>query len=379
MRKILSFTDYYWPGYKAGGTIRAFMNQVDYLKDEFEFFIVTRNTDYTETEPYPGIEPNRWTDLSPSVHVYYVSAEAQRVGLFRRLISERPYDVVYIHLLFGFWFSLLPVILSKLNRCRCIIVAPHGNLGSGALNVKPLKKKIFLRFMKWIGLYAGTIFHSVTDHETEDIKKHIGKGAKIAEARELPRKITQPPVRTPKKAGELRMVTIARISPEKNQLFALEILSGIKDHMVQYDIIGPVNDENYWSRCRNLIDAMPHNIRVNYRGSINSELILNELQHYDVMMLPTTGENFGHTILESFMAGCPVIISDQTPWKKLAEGGTGFDIPLNDRETFRKSIGFFASMDHEEFKVYSDNAYKFAMGWCANPGMLAENINLFRC
>ena len=32
MKKILSFTDYYWPGYKAGGTIRAFMNQVEYLK-----------------------------------------------------------------------------------------------------------------------------------------------------------------------------------------------------------------------------------------------------------------------------------------------------------------------------------------------------------
>ncbi len=377
MKKILSFTDYYWPGYKAGGTIRAFMNQVDYLKEDFEFFIVTRDTDYTETVPYTDVVQNQWTHPEPNVHIYYVSADAQKTGLFRKLIREVDHDVVYIHLLFGFWFSILPLILAKIHGSKTIIVAAHGVMGHGALGVKPGRKKVFLSAMKMTGFYRGTIFHSVTDHETVDIRTHIGPKTKIREARELPRKVSTVPTRGQKTEGELKIVTIARISPEKNQLFALEILKVCTKNKIQYDLVGPVHDENYWSLCKTAIESMPPNVRVTYRGSINSELIPGELQQYDLMLLPTTGENFGHTILESFMAGCPVIISDQTPWKKLAEAGIGLDIPLKDQDVFRAGIEHFAVLGPADFEVYSDKAYKFARDYCANPEMLGENRNLF--
>jgi glycosyltransferase involved in cell wall biosynthesis len=377
MKKILSFTDYYWPGYKAGGTIRAFMNQVDYLKDKFEFFIVTRDTDYTDTTPYPDIVPDQWTHPEPNVHIYYVSAGARKVGLFRRLLQEADYDVVYIHLLFGFWYSILPLVLAKIRGSKKIIVVPHGVLGRGALGVKPGRKKIFLSAMKWVGFYRRTIFHSVTDHETVDIRTHIGPGTMIREARELPRKISSPPVRIRKKEGVLKIVTIARISPEKNQLFALEILTGCTKYDIQYDLVGPVHDEGYWEKCRAAIESMPSNVKVNYRGSISSELIMSELQQYDLMLLPTTGENFGHTILESFMSGCPVIISDQTPWKKLAEAGIGREFPLQDKEAFRKAVEYFASLNTKDFELFSEKAYIFAQDYCANPEMLDENITLF--
>lgn len=377
MKKILSFTDYYWPGYKAGGTIRAFMNQVDYLKDTFEFFIVTRDTDYTDTTPYPDVIPGKWNDLSPTVHVYYISARDHRVKTFYRLLREQPWDLVYIHLLFGLWYSFLPLILARLTGVRPVIIASHGVLGAGALGVKPGRKKVFLRLMKFFGLYRGTIFHSVTEHETADIRKHIGNRVKIAVARELPRKISTPPERERKTVGELKIVTIARISPEKNQLFALELLLQCRKEAIRYDLIGPVYDEAYWARCKTVIEAMPPNVKVAYRGSINSEMILRELEGYDLMLLPTTGENFGHTILESFMAGCPVLISDRTPWKGLEGYGIGRDIPLEEPERFRQAIEDFAAMDPGAHEQLSRNAVKFAMTYCENPEMLSENINLF--
>lgn len=377
MKKVISFTDYYWPGYKAGGTIRAFMNQVDYLTNDFEFFIVTSDTDYTDTTPYTGIIANQWNTISPNVHVYYVSAANQKVSLFRRLLVERDYDVVYIHLLFGFWYSFLPLLLTKFQRRKLVIVASHGVLGEGALGVKPGRKKVFLRLMKIIRFYKGVVFHSVIAHETIDIKKHIGEKTRIAEARELPRRVTNPPERKPKVAGSLTLVTVARISPEKNQLYALEILTRCKSHAIRYDLIGPVNSEAYWEKCKTLIDSMPPNVTVNYRGSISSEKILSELQGYDMMLLPTTGENFGHTILESFMAGCPVIISDRTPWRGLETLGIGKDISLDSPELFQETIDFFAKMGTDEFIVHSNRAFSFAQSYIANPEMLAENINLF--
>ena len=122
---------------------------------------------------------------------------------------------------------------------------------------------------------------------------------------------------------------------------------------------------------------MPPNVTVNYRGSINSDKIPGELQTYDMMLLPTTGENFGHTILESFMAGCPVIISNRTPWKDLERSGVGKDIPLENPEGFREALEFFASLDDMKFEVFSKSAFRFAMDYMANPEMLAENIKLF--
>jgi glycosyltransferase involved in cell wall biosynthesis len=379
MKKIISFTDYYWPGYKAGGTIRAFMNQVEYLKNDFEFFIVTRNTDYTEITPYAEINPDQWNAISPNVNVFYVSAASLKTSLISRLLKERDYDLVYIHLLFGLWFSFLPLFFARIQHYQRIIVASHGVLGHGALGVKPFRKKLFLSLMKLIRFYKGVTFHSVTTHETTDIKMHIGNNATIVEARELPRKVSEPPVRKQKIAGRLTMVTVARIAAEKNQLYALEILSQCTQCEIQYDLIGPVYDETYWNKCKILIGNMPGNVHVNYRGSINSEKILAELQGYDVMLLPTTGENFGHTILESFMAGCPVIISNRTPWKDLEAGGIGRDIPLENPGSFREAIDYFAGIDNEHFAAYSSAAFTFAQSYIANPEMLAENINLFNC
>ena len=51
-KKILIFIDWYLPGYKAGGPIQSVANLVANLKEEFEFSIVTRDTDYCEKLPY---------------------------------------------------------------------------------------------------------------------------------------------------------------------------------------------------------------------------------------------------------------------------------------------------------------------------------------
>src|SRR5215813_4412202 len=57
---VLVFADYYLPGFKAGGPIRTLANIMEQLGDEFEFRIVTRDRDYGDRSPYPGILTNCW-------------------------------------------------------------------------------------------------------------------------------------------------------------------------------------------------------------------------------------------------------------------------------------------------------------------------------
>ncbi len=41
MKTVLSFIDWYMPGYKAGGVLKAFANQVSHFNEDYQFKIIT--------------------------------------------------------------------------------------------------------------------------------------------------------------------------------------------------------------------------------------------------------------------------------------------------------------------------------------------------
>ncbi|MEM9024054.1 MAG: hypothetical protein AAGB22_09950, partial [Bacteroidota bacterium] len=60
--RVLLFADWFLPGYKAGGPIRSCANLIAQLQDSYEFLVVTRDTDYCETTPYPEVTSNAWNE-----------------------------------------------------------------------------------------------------------------------------------------------------------------------------------------------------------------------------------------------------------------------------------------------------------------------------
>ncbi|MCX6296705.1 MAG: glycosyltransferase [Bacteroidetes bacterium] len=179
-----------------------------------------------------------------------------------------------------------------------------------------------------------------------------------------------------KSIGSLRLVNVARISPEKNLLFALELLQKVKEN-VELDIYGPIYNEAYWEECKTVMAILPHNIKVNYKGSLESEKVTTEIINYDFMFMPTRGENFGHIILQSLSVGCPVIISDQTPWKKLIDKNVGWDIPLDRQDLFIQTIENCAEMKQEEYNEMTVAAFDFAKKYIDNPEIVEQNRHLF--
>ena len=53
-KRVLVCAPHYLPGYKCGGPIRSIANMVKGLGSHFDFFVVTRDRDATDTESYPG-------------------------------------------------------------------------------------------------------------------------------------------------------------------------------------------------------------------------------------------------------------------------------------------------------------------------------------
>lgn len=378
MTSVLIFIDWFWPGYKAGGPVRSLLNLTEQLSNEYAFHIVTRNTDYMSSKPYANVRANEWNEIRKNIHVYYIS----RDHLCRKTILSfirGSYDKIYINGIYSFYFSIVPVYYSRIYRKKHM-VAPRGMLSDQTFSAKKWLKKLFFVFCRLTRLYRKAEFHATMERESRDIQKNLGIPEKnIFLAPNLPRKHL--PGKLPgreKIPGNLRLVSIARISPEKNTGYAIDILRHVNKGEVIFDIFGEIYNQEYWKSCKHLIQDLPGNIKATHKGSIHADNIPELLMDYHFMLMPTQGENFGHSILESLMAGCPVIISDKTPWRDLAADNAGWDIPLEQKARFGSVVKHCLDMDHEKYVKWSAGALDKARKFFSNKQLLIDSKKLFQ-
>ncbi len=375
---MLIFVDWYLPGYKAGGPIQSCANLVAQLKQEYDFSIVCRDSDFTETRPYPGIKSDRWTVIEKGVRIWYISVSELKGTTIKKHLNHN-YDVLYLNSLFSRYFTILPLRLNK--KIKKVVLAPRGMLGSGALGIKPLKKKLFLAFAKITGLYSGITWQASTVQEEAEIRAVFGTSPHVVTALNLPPLKKLEFHSRKKESGILRLFFLSRISIKKNLLTALDYLSQLKsDETVSLDIIGAVEDKPYWELCLQKINEMKKskpNVSINVVGPIENKNLQLKLIDYHALILPTQHENFGHVILEALACGCLVIISDQTPWRNLRERKIGWDLSLSEPEKFVSAIEDLVAMKEKEFNELSLNAFKEAEKFYNNKELLDQNRRLF--
>jgi glycosyltransferase involved in cell wall biosynthesis len=376
-KRILIFIDWYLPGYKAGGPIQSVANLVAHLRDEFQFSIVTRNTDYCETVPYHNIVSDAWNEQQDGTMVYYFSDEQLTRSNIRKVIRESDFDFLYLNGIFSFYFTLIPLFYMRKKRSKPVIVAARGMFAESALDVKKVKKKFFMNAVRLFKLFNNVTFHATNESEKEDIQKVLGEAPVKVAGNFFQKEInTSLPFRE-KKSGFVKLVNVARIAPEKNLLYALKALRQVKEN-IEFDFYGPVYNQEYWSECKFVLDDMPSNVKANYKGSVESSRVIKLLEQYHMMFMPTAGENFGHIILQSLSAGCPVIISDQTPWRDLSKKSVGWDLSLESTELFADRIDECARMGQGEYNRLSEAAFQLAKRYSENNEILEQNRNLFR-
>lgn len=375
-KKILIFIDWYLPGYKAGGPIQSVANLVAHLKEEFDISIITRDTDYSDKLPYPTIKSNEWIEHD-GIRVYYFSKAQLNYSGIHRLIAENPSDYVYLNGIYSLYFTLIPLFVLRKKKGHRIVIAVRGMLSQGSLNVKKTKKNLFLRMVKMAKLFSGVTFHATTDQENKDIRGILGHNIQIKTAGNLPAVVSLKTFQSRKKdPGTVRLINIARIAPEKNLLKALQILQSVTQPVI-FDFYGPVYDQAYWLQCKEALKALPTHIRATYKGSLESSKVIETLQQAHFLFMPTTGENFGHIILQSFLASCPVIISDQTPWRDLETKKCGWTIPLEQTEKYSQVIDRVSNMQQTEYDDLARSAFAFAEQYIDNPQTVIDNKALF--
>lgn len=356
-KNVLIFVDWFWPGYLAGGPIQSIVSIIQYLNQEFNFYVITSNADL-DKKPFSDILPNTWLDSPLGCKVFYSEPPTLSYKKISGILSEIEFDKIYINGLFSKNFSILPLLILKNNYPTIKpILAPRGMLGDGALLIKPFKKRLFFAFSKLIKLHKNVIWHATSKQEESEIKKTLSYSATIITLPNLPKKISNSALRA--KSTTLHLCFISRVSFKKNLIFALEILNRITSIEILYSIYGPIEDKQYWNQCLDIIAKLPPNIKVEYKGTLKPNEIDNVYSESHALFLPTLNENFGHTIVESLLCGCPVIISDQTPWKDLSAHQAGYALNLNAPEAFVSAISHYANLNQADFIKASESAKQY--------------------
>jgi glycosyltransferase involved in cell wall biosynthesis len=376
LKKILVFVDWFTPGFRAGGPIKSITNFVQLLSHDFQLFVYTSDRDLGQQTGYENIPFNQWVRFNDNVQVYYTTPEMQNSETLKNNITVVNPDFIYLNSMFSKHFSI-EVLLLKNNFKNCkFILAPRGMLKNTALSFKPYKKKLFLFYAKIKGLYRNVYFHATDPTEVTDIKKKIGTTHPVLEISNCPAKPVAQLTVIKKEPGFLKIIFIGRVHPIKNLYFFLQVLSKVKA-TVQLSIVGVLEDENYWNKCRMLINQFPESVTVDFLNELAPADLENCIESHHVLVLPTQGENFGHAIYETLALGRPVIISDQTPWRHLQDQQAGWDLPLHDSAGFEQAIECLAATNQTAFDNYCINAHRFAADFYNQLNSKQKYLQLF--
>jgi len=376
---VLVLLDHYLPGFKSGGPLRSVANLVEQLDQAFEFKIITSDRDLGDSSPYACISVDSWNTAGKAL-VHYASPKNFSQRGITRLIRETPHDVLYLNSFFSYRATVLPLLARRFGRIpdKSIVLAPRGEFSPGALAQKTFKKKTFIFFSKALGLYSRIRWQASSCYEADDIRREMGLVATdIKVACDLPTAAGQCPHQASRQAGDpLQIAFLSRIAPKKNLAFALDCLANVKVP-VHFGIWGPAEDAVYWLECQRKIERLPGHISAQYHGPAHPNEVPHIMASNDLFFLPTLGENYGHVIAEAFCAGTPVLISDATPWRQLADQGLGRDFPLGDTEPFAEYINTLALLSSAEYSHLRARVLVFARKMQDESEDIRRNEDLF--
>lgn len=374
---ILVFVRYYLPGYRAGGPVRSLSNLVRALESEYDLRVVCFDRDHGSDHPYPNLLPGQWQRQGDAM-VRYAAPHELGFTFCRKMLRDTKPDMIYLNSLFDRAFSMKPLLALGRGRRVPILLTPRGELSSGALGLKAGRKKLYLSAVREFGLYNNVHWHACSRPEAEQIQRFFSPDKhRIFLASNLPEAGQKSIQRcTTKQRGKLRIVLPARIAPMKNTLAAIR-MAGKLSGEVELDLWGPLEDQDYWGTCQKQISLSPSGLNVRYRGEVEHEKLHALLHDYDVMLLPTLGENFGHAIIEALDADLPVVISDRTPWRNLKQAGVGADLPLEDEADFLRELARYQAMDEADMAVVRDACRHYVATWRENNTNLGDYHKMF--
>lgn len=369
--KILIFSDWYAPAFKGGGPIRSIVNLVEALKQEYDFYVFTADTDFGESSPMPDIKVDQWL-VQDGVHVYYHSKEVMTYKKVKSVIKDIDPQRIYLNSMFS---NMIKPIFACYQSEK-IIIAPRGMLSASALAVKPIRKFLYLWFLRTFGFAKYLNFHATSEQEVKDIQRIFPNAKNITVAGNIPVKVDAALSEAIKVPNSIQLVFTGRMHPIKNLHLLLQALQKVMGQ-IALNIIATKEDDAYLDQCQQLAKELGKHIQVNWLLDLPHHQIKPYLQTAHFFILLSEVESFGHAIFEALAVGCPVLISNQTPWKNLQDKKVGWDLPISDLNVITATLQKIVDMDDHEWQSYRDGSLNLAESYVKRLNVDKEYRILF--
>ncbi len=209
---MLVILDSYLPGIDGGGPITTISAMDQHLHSKLELFIMCKDRDFGDAEPYPNINTESWTPVDNS-QAKYLKASQLKWKTYKSVIHEIKPDFIYLNTVFSVREVIIPLLVALFSKLKPkVIIAPRGCLDPSALSLKSKKKQTFLLLLKLSRLPKKMTWQASTYMEKQFIEQSIGH-VPIKVVQNLP--LSQPsvlrdqPVKLP---GSIKIIFFSRIA-----------------------------------------------------------------------------------------------------------------------------------------------------------------------
>jgi glycosyltransferase involved in cell wall biosynthesis len=339
------------------GPATAIRNLIDNMSGEYDFHVLTLNHDFSSGGRL--FAEAHHSEIAGSAVFEYVPRGLRGLAvLLRRLRSN--FDVVDIHCAFDPLLSIPALVLCWLGVAggSRVFHTPHGIFMDVIMSASSLKKRLFCRLTDVIGLYRRVVHLAGSPGEENDIRRNHRRAQNVRMVSQFVESAANHRVVRRKPTGTLNIAFVGRVTLQKNLAFAIEALRRLSVPST-FDIFGELGQDVYARRCVEMIEAGVGRCKVTFRGNVAKQDLFEQLSRYDILLHPTLGENFGHSIVEALTVGLPVLISDKSPWTDVAEQNAGWSLPLSQPSAFSEKLEAVYEMG-DGWSAMSDGAIRYS-------------------
>jgi len=294
--------------------------------------ITTSFLTYSDNTPYVAAMKNN------GVIMEFAERPHNRLGRFffttilKYLRTHDAADIYHAHgvwLLSNHWHALA----ARKNN-RAYVVNPRGDLQVKSLSYnkwKLVKKKIAWHLYSKNDINKASCIITTSLQEAAAIRKLkiktpiaiIPNGIDI---KEFPATIEHH--NNEKKVA----LFLGRINPIKGLDILIRAWSSLPNNIQEkweLHIAGNSDPENYILELKSLVAKLKLEDSIKFVGQKTGEEKIKTYLTSDLFILPSHNENFSNVVVEALLCECPVITTQGTPWKSLADNNIGWWVELS--------------------------------------------------
>jgi glycosyltransferase involved in cell wall biosynthesis len=336
MRKIICFTD----SLGSGGAQRQLVGLACLLKEQgydVSVLLYYDNPFYKPALDKAGIE---------SVVIGNTANPIKRLWKLYRYLKKQPCDVV---IAYQETPSLIASLFRPLFKWQKLIVSERNT-------TQKLTIKDKIRF--WLYRFADTIVPNSYSQANFINCTYPRLSSKITVITNFVDTTSfVPVVSRAQKSGATRILTVARITPQKNILRYIEAVGIIKNKMrtmFECHWYGDTDNKEYYTECIEAIEK--YKLQDVFYFHPASADIIKQYQSHDVFCLPSIYEGFPNVICEAMSCGLPVLCSNVCDNPHIVQDSeNGYLFNPYDVQQMTDCIERISQLSNEEYEAISYN------------------------